>query len=288
MLKHLCRHTIRICLNDHRQCCNTDLTKLLPIFGAPARPPFYTPFRTNLCNVQYFHSSASLCKVRKNEKKVKASKEIRETKDDADNPYVQGAMKEMKELESILNEELAKHFSLQVDLRAYEEILVKLDSGEASKEIRETKDDADNPYVQGAMKEMKELESILNEELAKHFSLQVDLRAYEEILVKLDSGEEHRMNRLGRVVLKSPQMVMINFGDNPTAIKAAKLAIQKSNLNVNPQQEGVALYVPVPRMTRERREQLAATAKAKMFNDFKEALNVASRLICLYFTSGTE
>ncbi|KHN71861.1 putative ribosome-recycling factor, mitochondrial [Toxocara canis] len=100
--------------------------------------------------------------------------------------------------------------------------------------------------------------------------------------------QEHRMNRLGRVVLKSPQMVMINFGDNPTAIKAAKLAIQKSNLNVNPQQEGVALYVPVPRMTRERREQLAATAKAKMFNDFKEALNVASRLICLYFTSGTE
>lgn len=91
------------------------------------------------------------------------------------------------------------------------------------------------------------------------------------------------MNRLGRVTLKSPQMVMINFGDNPTAIKAAKLALQKSNLNVNPQQEGVTLYVPVPKMTRERREYLASTAKAKMFNDYKEALNevIVSRTILL-------
>lgn len=53
------------------------------------------------------------------------------------------------------------------------------------------------------------------------------------------------MNRLGRVTLKSPQMVMINFADNPTAIKAARVALQKSSLAVNPQQEGIVLYIPV-------------------------------------------
>ncbi|VDO23353.1 unnamed protein product, partial [Haemonchus placei] len=131
----------------------------------------------------------------------------------------------------------------------------------------------DNVFVQGALKEMKEVEVVLGEELAKHFSLQVDLRIYEDLMVKLEKGDEHRLGHLGRVSLKSPTMVMINFADNPSAIKWAKLAIQKSYLNVTPQHEGVVLYVPVPRMTRERREQLARDAKGQILNEYKQALN---------------
>ncbi|KAJ1372527.1 hypothetical protein KIN20_034703 [Parelaphostrongylus tenuis] len=130
-----------------------------------------------------------------------------------------------------------------------------------------------NSFVQGAMKEMKDVEAVLGEELTRHFSIQVDLRVYEDMLVTLEKGGEQRMSSLGRVSLKSPMMVMINFADNPTAIKWAKLAIQKSHLNVTPQQEGVVLYVPVPRMTRERREHLAHDAKGKILNDYKQALN---------------
>uniref|UniRef100_A0A9J2PT85 Ribosome-recycling factor, mitochondrial n=1 Tax=Ascaris lumbricoides TaxID=6252 RepID=A0A9J2PT85_ASCLU len=213
MLKQVSRQTMRIYRSGRRSCCNIDLTGFLCDLNAlnASFCASSTPFSFK---VEGIHSTPSLWKVRKNEKKVRASKEI-----------------------------------------------------------HETTTDANNAFVQGALKEMKHLEAILNDELAKHFSMQVDLRTYEEIVVKLDNGEEHKMNRLGRVTLKSPQMVMINFGDNPTAIKAAKLALQKSNLNVNPQQEGVTLYVPVPKMTRERREYLASTAKAKMFNDYKEALN---------------
>lgn len=66
----------------------------------------------------------------KKKKSFKASKEIHETTSDANNAFVQGALKEMKHLEAILNDELAKHFSMQVDLRTYEEIVVKLDNGE--------------------------------------------------------------------------------------------------------------------------------------------------------------
>ncbi|KJH53328.1 ribosome recycling factor [Dictyocaulus viviparus] len=130
-----------------------------------------------------------------------------------------------------------------------------------------------NALVQGALKEMKEMEAVLCDELVKHFSLQVDLRIYEDLLVKLEKGGESKMSHLGRVSLKSPRMVMINFVDNPSAIKWAKLAIQKSHLNVTPQQEGAVLYIPVPRMTRERREQLAHDAKVKIFSDYKKALN---------------
>uniref|UniRef100_A0A7E5A0M5 Ribosome-recycling factor, mitochondrial n=1 Tax=Panagrellus redivivus TaxID=6233 RepID=A0A7E5A0M5_PANRE len=132
---------------------------------------------------------------------------------------------------------------------------------------------AHNAIVDVAMKEMENLEKVLEDELVKHFSTKVDLRVYEDISVVLDSGEEHKMNRLGRVSLKSPQMVMINFSDNPSAIKAAKIALQKSSLAVNPQHEGIVLYVPVPRMTRERREELAHAAKTTILNDYREALN---------------
>uniref|UniRef100_A0AC35TMA2 RRF domain-containing protein n=1 Tax=Rhabditophanes sp. KR3021 TaxID=114890 RepID=A0AC35TMA2_9BILA len=133
--------------------------------------------------------------------------------------------------------------------------------------------DSDNEIFIKAKSEMERLEQILVEELSKHFSLQVDLRVYEDILVKLDDGSEKRMNILGRVSLKNAHMVMINFSDNPAAIKNAKLAIQKSALNVNPQHEGVVLYMPVPRMTRERREKLAESAKLSIYNDYKTALN---------------
>ncbi|KAE9548863.1 hypothetical protein FO519_007925 [Halicephalobus sp. NKZ332] len=132
---------------------------------------------------------------------------------------------------------------------------------------------ANNTLVNEALKEMEKLEVILDEELAKHFSAKVDLRIYEDILVVLDNGEEHRMNRIGRVSLKSPQMVMINFADNPSAIKAARVALQKSSLAVNPQQEGIVLYVPIQRMTRERREEIVNAAKTKILHDYKEALN---------------
>uniref|UniRef100_A0A1I7TK70 Ribosome-recycling factor, mitochondrial n=2 Tax=Caenorhabditis tropicalis TaxID=1561998 RepID=A0A1I7TK70_9PELO len=78
---------------------------------------------------------------------------------------------------------------------------------------------------------------------------------------------------IARVTLKSPLMVMINFQDNPSAIKAAKLAIQKSTLNVTPQQEGAVLYVNVPPMSKERREKMAADAKGKILNEYKKAVN---------------
>ncbi|KAE9412747.1 hypothetical protein Angca_006285, partial [Angiostrongylus cantonensis] len=45
-----------------------------------------------------------------------------------------------------------------------------------------------NIFVQGAVNKMKEVETILGEELTRHFSLQVDLRVYEDMLVKLEKG----------------------------------------------------------------------------------------------------
>ncbi|CAI5439206.1 unnamed protein product [Caenorhabditis angaria] len=131
----------------------------------------------------------------------------------------------------------------------------------------------ENQIVKDTHKELQEVEKILHEELARHFSLKVDVRQYEEIMVKLDTGKDKQLSHLARVTMKSPLMVMINFQDNPAAMKAAKLAIQKSTLNVTPQQEGAVLYITIPPMSRERREKMAQDAKTRILNEYKKALN---------------
>lgn len=51
--------------------------------------------------------------------------------------------------------------------------------------------------------------------------------------------------------MKSPRgPIALNFADNPAAIKPAKDAIIKMAENVNPQQDGIVLYVPIPKITR--------------------------------------
>ncbi|KAJ8981858.1 hypothetical protein NQ317_017536 [Molorchus minor] len=47
----------------------------------------------------------------------------------------------------------------------------------------------------------------------------------------------------------------------PQAIPAALNAIQKSGMNLNPQQDGTTLFIPIPKVTKEHRENLAKNAK---------------------------
>lgn len=61
---------------------------------------------------------------------------------------------------------------------------------------------------------------------------------------------------------KSPQLLVINMASTPQYTTHIKTAISTSGLNVNPQQEGTTLYVPIPRVTHEHREILAKNAKA--------------------------
>lgn len=46
---------------------------------------------------------------------------------------------------------------------------------------------------------------------------------------------------------KNPTMTVVNMSVFPQAIPAAIKAIQKSGMNLNPQQDGTTLYIPVPK-----------------------------------------
>ncbi|KAI6197936.1 hypothetical protein M3Y94_01284500 [Aphelenchoides besseyi] len=120
---------------------------------------------------------------------------------------------------------------------------------------------------------MAELESDFRDALDRHFSLKTDLKSYEELTVKMKDGKTCPLNHLARVSMLNPQMIRLDFVQNPAAIGPAKDAILRSSLNVNPQQEGIVLHIAIPRMTKERRESIAWDAKHKIFNEFKERLN---------------
>lgn len=60
-------------------------------------------------------------------------------------------------------------------------------------------------------------------------------------------GKEHTLQELAQIVRKSPKTIVINMTVFPQAIPAVLKAIEKSGMNLNPQQDGTTLFVPIPR-----------------------------------------
>ena len=103
-------------------------------------------------------------------------------------------------------------------------------------------------------------------ELHELYSKQIQLRtsslAFEELSVTLPpNNKAHQLKELIQIIQKSPQMFMIDMARHAQYIPNVLDAIQKSGLNVNPQQDGTTLYLPTPKVTREHREELAKNAK---------------------------
>ena len=60
-------------------------------------------------------------------------------------------------------------------------------------------------------------------------------------------GKEYELQELAQIVRKNPKTIVINMSIFPQAIPAALQAIQKSGLNLNPQQDGTTLFIPIPK-----------------------------------------
>uniref|UniRef100_A0A7G3AN06 Ribosome-recycling factor, mitochondrial n=1 Tax=Lutzomyia longipalpis TaxID=7200 RepID=A0A7G3AN06_LUTLO len=101
----------------------------------------------------------------------------------------------------------------------------------------------------------------LKEDYIRNISLRSSTGALEELKVRVD-GKEHKLQELGQIIRKNPQVIVINLSGFPQTIPAVLGALQKSGMNLNPQQDGTTLFVTVPPVTKEHREQLAKGAKA--------------------------
>ncbi|XP_029470268.1 ribosome-recycling factor, mitochondrial isoform X4 [Rhinatrema bivittatum] len=79
------------------------------------------------------------------------------------------------------------------------------------------------------------------------------------------------LNQLGQISVKSPQLLVINMAGFPENTAAAVKALRESRMNLNPEVDGTIIRVPVPKVTREHRENLAKLAK-QLTNKGKESL----------------
>lgn len=100
--------------------------------------------------------------------------------------------------------------------------------------------------VQVLKEQMQESIEALKEDFVKHLSLRSSSGSIESLKVNVD-GEEHTIQELSQVVRKNPKTVVINLAVFPQAIPAVTKALRESGMNLNPQQDGTTLYVPVPK-----------------------------------------
>lgn len=101
----------------------------------------------------------------------------------------------------------------------------------------------------------------MKDDFARNLSLRSTTGSIESQPVKFE-GKDYELQELAQIVRKNPKTIILNFASFPQVIPDALKAIASSGLNLNPQQDGTTLYIPVPKVTKEHRESLAKNAKA--------------------------
>ncbi|CAH3975354.1 unnamed protein product [Pieris brassicae] len=105
----------------------------------------------------------------------------------------------------------------------------------------------------------------MREDFAKNLSLRSTTGSIECLPIKYE-GKDYELQELAQIIRKNPKTLVIDFSSFPQVIPDVLKAILSSGLNLNPQQDGTRLYVPVPKVTKEHRESLSRNAKALYIN----------------------
>jgi len=101
----------------------------------------------------------------------------------------------------------------------------------------------------------------LKEDYTKNLSLRSASGSIESLPITFE-GKNYILQELAQVVRKNPKTVVINMTAFPQVIPTVIQAITKSGMNLNPQQDGTSLFIPIPKVTKEHRETLSKNAKA--------------------------
>lgn len=113
---------------------------------------------------------------------------------------------------------------------------------------------------------MKKVIEDLKEEYAKNLSLRFNPSSIEEIQVKTPDGL-FKISEIGQVISKTPSLFIIDMINSPQYISKVVDAISKSGINgINPQIDKTSIFLNVPKITREHRENLVKSAK-KIFEN---------------------
>ncbi|EDW73594.1 uncharacterized protein Dwil_GK17631 [Drosophila willistoni] len=110
----------------------------------------------------------------------------------------------------------------------------------------------------------------MKDDFIKHLSLRSTSGAIDSLRIKVD-GNVHELQELAQISRKNPKTIIINMIAFPQTIPDVLRAIEKSGMNLNPQQDGTTLFIPIPKVTKEHREHLSKNAKA-LYIKYRDAI----------------
>lgn len=118
----------------------------------------------------------------------------------------------------------------------------------------------------------------LKKDYTDHLSIRTASGSIENIEVDIEN-DKYPLNQIAQIFRKSPHLVVVNLVSFPEAMKPALQAIKDSGMNLNPQQDGTTIFVPLPKVTKEHRDNLVKNAKV-MFNKAKDDIrNIQNKFI---------
>lgn len=123
--------------------------------------------------------------------------------------------------------------------------------------------------------QMEKSLTTMKDEFVKNLSLRSTTGAIETLKVNAD-GKEFELQELGQIIRKNPKTIVINLLGFPQLIPQVLQTLNKSGMNLNPQQDGTTVFIPVPKITKEHRENLAKSSKTlfiKCRDGIKDAQN---------------
>lgn len=115
--------------------------------------------------------------------------------------------------------------------------------------------------IEAFTEQLSKIVEKLKADYIKHLNIRTSSGSLDSLPVKFED-KVYPLNELAHITRKNPRLIVINLSALPQATQDVKLAILESGMNLNPQQEGSTIYVPVPKVTKEHREILAKNAKA--------------------------
>jgi len=117
------------------------------------------------------------------------------------------------------------------------------------------------------------------EQLRSFYIQQLTVRSVtslDELEIELE-GDIFPLNELANISKKDPKRLIIDSSAFPQATKNIMEAIRDSGMNLNPQQDGFSIFVPIPKVTKEHRENLVNGAKKKMNESKNEVRRVQNK-----------
>lgn len=90
----------------------------------------------------------------------------------------------------------------------------------------------------------KAIESLKNN-FVKYLSIRSSMSALEELSVKFE-GKDYVLQELAHISHK-PKLIVLNISTFPQAIPNILKSLSANQMNLNPQQDGTTVYVPIPK-----------------------------------------